>query len=293
MSALRRIKPVLNDDEEDENFLEEPSAEYGAEEDKDEDVEMNSGSENSDEEDDEDEEEPIENPQALLSKISFGALSKAATSLRALPSSTNAPNPREAALAALATLKSKSKPKHASEIAKRTSKHAPTELSSKRAVTRKRTVVELPATAKARDPRFDSAVKGVFSEEAFKKNYGFLEGYRDDEVTALKGEMKATKDEERREELKKKVESMESRKKTDKAKEKRESVLRELKKKEREAVKMGKKPFYLKKSEQKKAVLVEQFKGLSEKQVEKVMEKRRKRKAQKERKSMPFERREI
>lgn len=48
----------------------------------------------------------------------------------------------------------------------------------------------------------------MFDERVFKKNYDFLEGYREDEVEMLKQEMAKTKDEGRKEDLKKIVVSM-------------------------------------------------------------------------------------
>lgn len=48
----------------------------------------------------------------------------------------------------------------------------------------------------------------MFDERVFKKNYEFLEGYREDEMKMLKQEMTKTKDEGRKDELKKMVVSM-------------------------------------------------------------------------------------
>lgn len=103
----------------------------------------------------------------------------------------------------------------------------------------------------------------------------------------------------------------ESKRKAERDKEQAENVVKEHRKKERELIKQGKKPFYLKKginsfwvvpatsirnltsisAEQKKLLLMEKYSKLNEKQLEKVIEKKRKRKSQKERKSVPFERR--
>jgi len=60
----------------------------------------------------------------------------------------------------------------------------------------------------ARDPRFDTAVKGVYDEKAFKKNYSFLNDYREDEMKALKQEISKSKDERKKEQLKKELLSM-------------------------------------------------------------------------------------
>ncbi|KAI5849493.1 rRNA biogenesis protein RRP36 [Morchella snyderi] len=256
--------------------------------------------------------EPEETATEALSKVSFGTLSKAATSLRHSQSRAAAADPTSArALAVkaqLSALKSASSPPAAPqaekkkdkkarktrEELKRTSKHAPQEVSSKRAVTRRREVVAplVPAGLQPRDPRFDTAVRGVFDERVFRQNYGFLEGYREDEVRALRRDMERERDGARRGEMERVVKSMESKKHQQAQKLRSEELMREHKKKEREMIKQGKKPFYLKKTEQKKLLLVDRFRALSDKQLDRVVEKKRKRKAQKEHKNIPYARRE-
>ncbi|KAF9015122.1 hypothetical protein BDQ17DRAFT_18856 [Cyathus striatus] len=58
------------------------------------------------------------------------------------------------------------------DISKRKNKHAPTEVTSKRPVTRRRTVVEMKKV-EARDPRF-LPTAGEYSAAKFQQNYGFL-----------------------------------------------------------------------------------------------------------------------
>ena len=84
---------------------------------------------------------------------------------------------------------------------------------------------------------------------------------------------------------------MESRRKTQQMKDQRQEVLSKHRREEKEKVRQGKKPFYLKKADQKQLALVEQFKGMKGKQVEKAIEKRRKKQAGKLRKFMPDARR--
>ena len=74
---------------------------------------------------------------------------------------------------------------------KRVSKSAPAEQSSKRPVSRYREAVEVNVP-KARDPRFDSAA-GAVNESQFKKNYAFLNEYKEKEIGALKEEIKEAK----------------------------------------------------------------------------------------------------
>ena len=84
---------------------------------------------------------------------------------------------------------------------------------------------------------------------------------------------------------------MESKQQSQAVKDIQQEVIREHRRKEKDAVEKGKRPFYLKKGEQRKLALVKRFEGLGEKKVERVIEKRRKKKAAREKKGMPFGRR--
>lgn len=192
-----------------------------------------------------------EDAQAALSTISFGALAKAQASLsrtsKAKLSSTVEDRGHSSIIAEYVKDEtkrpSKDKADHLKASKKKTSKSAPTEMSSKRPVTRKREVVPVPSR-NARDPRFDSAV-GRVNEEQFSKNYAFLKDYQDSEISVLKEQIKKTKDERLREQLRAKLKPMESRKQTEESKRKAAELLREHKQKERELVKQGKKPYFL------------------------------------------------
>jgi ribosomal RNA-processing protein 36 len=100
-----------------------------------------------------------------------------------------------------------------------------------------------------------------------------------------------TKDPEAKEKLQKALMSMESRKKAQERKDRERAVLEEHRKRERELVRKGKTPYYLKRSERKKLALMEQFKSMKKKDVEKAIERRRKKLAAKEKKLLPRERR--
>lgn len=84
---------------------------------------------------------------------------------------------------------------------------------------------------------------------------------------------------------------MESRKKSQQVKDQQQEVVRKHRKEEKAKVEQGKKPFYLKKTDQKQMALVKRFEGMKGKQVDKVIERRRKKQAGKEKKSMPEARR--
>lgn len=171
----------------------------------------------------------------------------------------------------------------------RTSKHAPTELSSKKAVSRKREVVPVHKS-QARDPRFEPT-NGPVDDGKIRKLYGFLDDYREDEMKELKTKIKNVKDEDEKEKLKRKLLSMEERKKAQERKDRHQAVLDRHRKEEKELVKQGKQPFYLKKTEQKKRVLLDQYGDLKGKQLDRVIERRRKKVESKEKKNMPWARR--
>jgi ribosomal RNA-processing protein 36 len=198
----------------------------------------------------------------------------------------------------------------------RSTKHAPKEMSSKRAVGRKREAITVPK-ATARDPRFDS-VTGVLDRDKVRKNYKFLDDYVDSEIKELKTKLKEQKapvqgsnkknknkkgaaaaaaaaapklSAEEIEEMKRELVQKQSKKQAQDARDRQQEVIREHKKKEKELVKEGKTPYFLKNSDVKKEVIVKQFEGLSEGKREKVMERKRKKMASKERKGMPWERR--
>ncbi|KAL8843104.1 MAG: hypothetical protein Q9170_000234 [Blastenia crenularia] len=173
----------------------------------------------------------------------------------------------------------------------RPSKHAPAELSSKTAVSRKREVV--PAIKRdVRDPRFEPT-SGPVDQERAKKNYDFLNAYRDSEISELKTTLRHTKDPVVKDKLKRALLRMESKKKTQQTKDQEQLVLRVHRAKEKEMIKQGKKPFYLKKGEQKKLALIQRFENMQGKQLDKVIQRRRRKKASKEKRDMPDERRAI
>jgi ribosomal RNA-processing protein 36 len=172
----------------------------------------------------------------------------------------------------------------------RSSKHAPAVQSSKRMVSRKRKVVDVKKPV-FRDPRFESVSGPGPEEHVVGKRYAFLNDYRTSEISDLRSTIKKTKDEREKERLKKQLLSMESQQKARERKEQLQDVARAHKKKEKELVKEGKQPFFLKQSEQKKIALVDRFQNMKSKQREHVIERRRKKVTAKERKNMPDERR--
>ncbi|KAF2755184.1 DUF947-domain-containing protein [Pseudovirgaria hyperparasitica] len=173
---------------------------------------------------------------------------------------------------------------------KRSSKHAPAIQSSKKPVTRRRTVLETHKRV-SRDPRFDPLSGPPKSSDSLSRKYAFLKDYRADEIAELKNAQKKSKDATYKEDLKKQITSMENRAKAQAAKDKEQEVKREHRKKEKEAIEHGKKPFYLKRSEIKQQALVEKYNSMNAKSRDKLMQRRRKKLAGKEKKQMPRARR--
>ena len=148
---------------------------------------------------------------------------------------------------------------------------------------------DAPQRAPARDPRFDSAINSggsKFDEAKARKAYAFLEEYRDKELADLRAQAKKTKDPDQKERLKRQIMSMESRKKARKQKDQEDRLLEDHRKQEKEMVAQGKQPFYLKKSDQKKQLLTNRFEGMSKGQVDRAIERKRKKVAGKEKKEL-------
>lgn len=107
-------------------------------------------------------------------------------------------------------------------------------------------------------------------------------------MAELRTQIKKTKDPYTKEELKRQLLSMESKKKATKRKEEAEALIEEHRKKEKELIAQGKTPYYLKKSEQKKQLLTNRFTSMSKGQVDRAIERKRKKVAGKEKKEMDF-----
>ncbi|KAL3427057.1 hypothetical protein PVAG01_00566 [Phlyctema vagabunda] len=291
----RRVRARRDASEEPEEIIDSTSSSSAENEDSGSEGESN-GSEKQEEEDDEASESESESEDEgvdAVASVSFGALAKAQASLnskgtKSAKKSNKAGN--DDTWENNEAVERKAGRKDHRDF-NRSSKHAPTEISSKKAVSRRREVV--PVTKREyRDPRFEP-LAGTLDESKVKAAYSFLDDYRDDEIKELKNTIKTTKDEDVKDRLKRTLLSMESKKKAQKRRDKEQEILDKHRKEEKELVKQGKKPFYLKKAEQKKRVLLDQFGELKGKQLDHVIERRRKKVEGKEKKRMPMARRVI
>nr|NP_593831.3 LOW QUALITY PROTEIN: uncharacterized protein SPAC823.04 [Schizosaccharomyces pombe]Q9P6P2.3 RecName: Full=rRNA biogenesis protein rrp36; AltName: Full=Ribosomal RNA-processing protein 36 [Schizosaccharomyces pombe 972h-]CAB90149.3 rRNA processing protein Rrp36, DUF947 family (predicted) [Schizosaccharomyces pombe] len=135
--------------------------------------------------------------------------------------------------------------------------------------------------------KFDS-LSGNLSKDKVKKNYGFLNEYRVSEIQQLRDELKICKDQERAESIRQTLKSLLSKMERHLEEERAERVMHEFRAQEKERVKEGKKPFYLKRNEQKKLIQMDKYKSMEgTKALDKYIEKKRRRRAQKEKKHLP------
>lgn len=173
---------------------------------------------------------------------------------------------------------------------KRANKNRPMEASWKRPVGRFREVIQAPKKV-ARDPRFESLC-GTLNVEGFKKRYGFLyENELPAERKELQKQLKKSNDPDVIDELKIRIGWIDKQLKSETGKQTEAAILAEHKKKEREAAKQGKKPFYLKKSEIRKRRLIEKYNSLKASgKVDAFMEKKRRKNAAKEHRYVPYRR---
>ncbi|CAH8252086.1 unnamed protein product [Arabidopsis lyrata] len=175
----------------------------------------------------------------------------------------------------------------------RANKNRPMELSSKKPVSRYREVVQVPKK-EVRDPRFNQ-LGGTLDVEGFRKRYNFFfEDKLPVEREELKKKLKKTKNPEEVNELKNQLTYVEKMLKYEPStKNKGAAILTEHKKKEREAAKEGKRPYYLKKSEIRKQTLIEKYNSLKESgKLTSYLDKRRKKNATKDHRFMPYRRAE-
>ncbi|KAI9156777.1 hypothetical protein LWI28_012061 [Acer negundo] len=173
----------------------------------------------------------------------------------------------------------------------RANKNRPMEVSAKKPVSRFREVVQAPKRV-VRDPRFESLC-GQLDVEGFRKRYDFLfENNLPAEKEELKKQLKKTNDPNVVDGLKKRASWIDKQLKLESsAKSSDAAILAQHKKKEKEAAKHGKRPYYLKNSEIRKQKLIEKYNNLKASgKLESFIEKRRKKNASKDHKYMPYRR---
>ncbi|XP_006660861.2 ribosomal RNA processing protein 36 homolog [Oryza brachyantha] len=173
---------------------------------------------------------------------------------------------------------------------RRASRKRPMEISTKVRPPRLREIMQVPKKV-VRDPRFEP-IYGEVDKEGFRKRYNFL---FDDELPAekekLQKSIKKSKDPNAIEEMKSRLTWIDKQLRSHPRKNVESEILREHIKKEREAAKTGKQPYYLKKSEIRERKLMNKYNELKEAgKLDAFMEKRRRKNASKDHRYMPYRR---
>lgn len=179
---------------------------------------------------------------------------------------------------------------------KQRSKHAPAESSSKRPVSRIRDIpgLEVKNNSRFGDIRFDPAF-GKANEERIRKDYSFLNEYREKELQQMQSMLKdkklaRTMSQRERQELELQAQSLRSRLDSMKNKELETKVLADYKKEQREKWRLGEQtgPYFLKRADKRKLLQKAKFDSMKAPQREKVMERKRKRRLGREMRQLEF-----
>ncbi|WVN89948.1 uncharacterized protein L203_105178 [Cryptococcus depauperatus CBS 7841] len=187
---------------------------------------------------------------------------------------------------------------------KRSNKHAPTAMSTKNQVSRRRQVIDT-AKPDRRDPRFSSVSAGKISADAHVHSYAFLPDLLKDELASLKEQVNTAKKVEKtcllsekpmrtaeREALELQLGKVRTKLVRSEKDQLERQALAQAKKQEKEKQSQGKGAWYMKKSEKRDLLLKAKFQDLEKHggktAVKKLVEKKRKKIASKEKKSRPF-----
>lgn len=167
----------------------------------------------------------------------------------------------------------------------------PEETTYKKRVSWYRSVVKGGAAYESRDPRFDK-MSGNYNADLFEKSYSFIKDMKESEQRIVRDELKKTKNLERRQELHSYLERQKSRDFAKHKEQQQQQLRSERRKAEQSLIEEGKKPFYLKQSEQRRLDTIDQFERLKARNpnlnVEQLTEKHRRRVASKQKASLPF-----
>lgn len=188
--------------------------------------------------------------------------------------------------------KSKKKPEKKSK-----NKHAPSESSSKRPVSKIREIPGLKSQKEStlyNDIRFDAAY-GKADWNRIRKDYAFLDEYREKEIRGMRSMLKDAKTRLKMsqrdiEETEMLIKSLQSRLDTLKNRDLANKIVGDHKRDQNNKMRKGEQvnPYYLKKSEQRKMIQKAKFDTMKASQREKVMERKRKRRLGREFRELEF-----
>nr|XP_006638627.1 PREDICTED: ribosomal RNA processing protein 36 homolog [Lepisosteus oculatus]XP_015218057.1 PREDICTED: ribosomal RNA processing protein 36 homolog [Lepisosteus oculatus] len=171
---------------------------------------------------------------------------------------------------------------------KRLNKNRPMEISAKQPVPFLRRVVPVKKPV-FRDPRFDD-LSGEYNPEVFEKTHKFIGDIKKKEKELIQKKLKKVKEPKKKERLQLLLKRMVNQEEAQKRKQIQRERELEFKRKQRELVQQGKRPFFLKKSGIRKLELAEKYNELKKSgKLESFLSKKRKRNAIKDRKKLPFQ----
>jgi len=185
---------------------------------------------------------------------------------------------------------------------KKKNKHAPAEASSKKPVSKVRKIPGLDTNPKYSqsnlygDIRFD-ATYGKADLIQTRKNYAFLDEYRQQEIQSMQSILKDKKSahmlsDHERQDIEQQLQSLKSRLDTMKNRDLEHKILSDHKREQMAKFKEGSqsRPYFLKKSEKRKLIQKARFESMKSGQREKVMERKRKKRLGKEFRQLEFNR---
>lgn len=233
-----------------------------------------------------------------MSKLSFGSLNSAQKQLEndsdsgSGGSSDSDSGPE---VSSSSHVQKPEKKRFLKEDHKRRSKHAPSESSSKRPVSKIRAIPGLEPKSQSLygDIRFD-ATYGKADLIKIRKNYEFLDEYRKDEINKMEAILKDKPQkylsEFQQNDLKNQIQTLKSRLNTMQNRDLEHKILSEHKQAQLSNFKSGKQanPYFLKQSEKKKLIQKARFDSMKSGQREKAMERKRKKRLGKEFKQLEF-----
>ncbi|XP_017512530.3 kelch domain-containing protein 3 isoform X4 [Manis javanica] len=166
-------------------------------------------------------------------------------------------------------------------------KHRPLEMSAKVRVPFLRQVVPISKKV-ARDPRFDD-LSGEYNPEVFDKTYQFLHDIRAKEKKLVKKQLKKHHSREKHEKLQQLLQRMEQQEMAQQEQKRQQELRLALKREQRAQAQQGRRPYFLKKSEQRQLALAEKFKELKRsKKLDSFLNRKRRRNAGKDRRHLPL-----
>lgn len=256
--------------------------------------------------------QPKEDSDDDFSSLSFGALNSAQQKLRQQdrPTKTSAPDTSRPQRSKRRNsdvdsdsendsdefFHSDRKGSKGSKDKKPKNKHAPTESSSKRPVSKVREIPGLKSKESTlySDIRFDAAY-GKADWNRIRKDYAFLDDYRQTEIAnmrrMLKDKKTALKMSQRDiDETELQIKSLQLRLDTLKNRDLANKIVGDHKRQQKEKMRKGEQvnPYYLKKSEQRKMIQKAKFDTMKASQREKVMDRKRKRRLGREFRELEF-----